>query len=124
MFDLLKLPDFKLAVKLEDKETVERILWNLGVDTKQDWEFEECIHRPLTNNNRAWEGLRVHGLERTDKEYLRSGYASLEAIAHSSSDKSLTRELLNLNPENNSVHEGDYSCSVYIDLIDIGGDCV
>jgi len=112
----MQLPDFKLAVKLEDKVAMEKILWNLGIDTTKEYAIREVLHRPLTRNE-PWFGSRIEAFERVDHEWIRGGHASLGAIAHSSSDKSLTRELLNLNPENNSVHEGDYACSVDIDLI-------
>lgn len=97
--DLLQMPDFKLAAKLDDKNTLNRILHNLGMDVEKGYTINKCLHRALTTNI-PQDCDRVEGFERVDSDWLKSGYASLDSIIYSTSDSSLKDELLSLNPDN------------------------
>jgi hypothetical protein len=119
-YDLLQLPDFKLASKLDDKEAMERIIWSLGVDVAKPYELQDVLHRPLTNNE-AWQGLRVHGFSRLDREWIKSGHATLEEIMASCTDDSLLDELNSLDPsKRNHRHVADED--IDWDLDEDGGE--
>lgn len=122
-YDLLQIPLFKMAAKQDDKELMKKIFWEAGIDTTQEFELRDCLHRPLTTKQ-AWQGLRVEGVERLDKEYLQSPLASFEAKTYTK-DASLRRELNSLDPRN-AVHkkrgvDEDSECSV--EVFD-EGDCI
>ena len=95
--DLLTLPDFKLASKVNDTEAMNRILYNLGMDVEKGYELNFCTHRALTTNI-PQENYLVMGWERLDDAHIKSGNASLNAIIASSEDESLQKELLGLDP--------------------------
>lgn len=123
-YDLLQYPLFKMAAKQDDKELMKKIFWEAGIDTTQEFELNECNHRPITSKE-AWYGLMVEGFERLDKEYLVSGLASFEAKTYTK-DASLRLTLLQLDPRN-SVHkkkpvDEDVECSV--EVFDAGEDCI
>lgn len=132
-YDLLQLPDFKLACKLDDKSAMERILWNLGIDTTQLYEIVSRNHRPLSSNI-AWEGLRVEGVARSDHEWITGKYATLEEIAYASKDAFLKDELLSLDPHSFNADRRQYDEDYFVDetlpeieeivnVIDEVGDC-
>lgn len=60
-------------------------LWILGIDTRNQkfWVRPKQPHRALTTKDRVYD-YRYMGYERLDKEWIRSGRASEEAIALSS----------------------------------------
>jgi hypothetical protein len=104
--DLMHLPDFKLASKLDDKEALQRILWNLGMDVSQDYHWNYCLHRCLTTNI-PQKNYRIEGFERLDSEWLRGGHASLTAHIYASKNREMIDELESLNPRG-SLLEGEY----------------
>lgn len=93
--DLLQIPAFKLAAEMDCKETMERILWEAGLDTNEHYTIEWKLHRALTTNI-PQENYCAQGVGRTDKEFLASGHARLEDIVAASGDSSLRRELLGM----------------------------
>lgn len=93
--DLLQIPAFKLAASVDCKETMERILWEAGLDTKEEYTIEWKLHRALTTNI-PQENYCVQGVGRTDKEFIASGFARVEDYVAASSDSSLRRELLGM----------------------------
>ena len=95
--DLMQFPAFKIAAKTNDREAMERILWELGMDITQPYEINQRLHRALTTNTPI-DGLRVEGLGRTDKEWLQSGFASLEDYM-ASSNWDMQKELRSLSKE-------------------------
>jgi hypothetical protein len=116
-FDLLQLPDFRLAAKFDDKEALNRILFNAGMDVSKGYEIKKCLHRALTTNI-PQDCLRVEGYERTDDEHLGSGFASLDAFIAASGDRAMVEELKSLDPRRqSSVFEEDHdvSCDVPAD---------
>jgi hypothetical protein len=97
-YDLMQYAPFKEAVKNEDKEAMEKILWEAGVDLKQGYEIVSILHRPNTTKQ-AWFGCRIEGYERVDAEWLGKGKASLDAVIASCTDPSKRIALRMLNPE-------------------------
>jgi hypothetical protein len=67
---------------------LERTLWSLGLDTNQPYEHQEVTHRNRFGNIISCP--RFIGVERLDKEWIESGYASEEALA-----KRLNNKLVN-----------------------------
>lgn len=82
--DLVLDKNFVKAYGENDIPKIKEILWKYGMDTKNK-EFEEvqCQHRNLQNT--IVNCTRYNGAERTDKEYLASGMASIYARIEASS---------------------------------------
>lgn len=122
-YDLLQYPLFKMAAKQDDKELMKKIFHEAGIDTNKEFELVEVLHRPVSSKE-PWFGLRVHGEERLDREWLESGVASFEARTYTT-DVSLRAELLSLDPRNAANKKKDFTedseCSV--EVFD-EGDCV
>lgn len=97
LFDLQKLDGFNEAWVAQDKEKVEKYLFDNGMDTNQEYEINVCIHRTLCNKVET--GPRFVGQERCCKEWLDSGCASLEAHIASCTDASKRAELLMISRE-------------------------
>lgn len=95
--DLLEVEGFAEAYGANDKKKMKEILWNCGMDTTQEVEEMFCEHRNL--QNQVVKCLRYSGYERTDKEWIKSGYATLEAIIASSKDPYLRKELRTMSRE-------------------------
>lgn len=92
-YDLMNQPQFKQAVKDNDKKRMDELLYSVGVDISQGYETITCTHRPL-GTNKEWHGPMIAYFERKDKEWLRSGCASLAAHINSCKDPFLRGELL------------------------------
>lgn len=69
------------------KEEFNQMLYDLGMDIRYPYETQDCTHRNRFNNVITCQ--RFVGNERTDKEWLDSGYASVEA-----KDKALDNRIL------------------------------
>lgn len=68
-------PDYKYSWYDDDKEKLVGILYELGLDTKQYWEYQEpCQHR--NRMNQLVTAGRYYGSERLDEAWLNSGLAS------------------------------------------------
>lgn len=66
------------------------VLWMLGLDTNQPFEHQVNTHRSMLINRVPpvdYTGSRFVGYERTDKEWLESGFASQEAKDKASGSK-------------------------------------
>lgn len=72
----------------ENPTRIINLLWELGINTKEYYEQQVNTHRNIFSE--VYTGSRFVGLERTDKEWLDSGYASREA-----KDKATGNKLLN-----------------------------
>jgi hypothetical protein len=105
-YDLLQIPSFKLAAKLDDKEAMARVLYEAGMDIDRGFDILWTTHRALTTNI-PQENYLVMGYGRTDKEHIDSGHARLEDIIYSSKDKHMIAELESLNPRGSMI-EGEY----------------
>lgn len=73
---------------LEYPEETNQILFELGMDTNYKVDLQDCIHR--NKFDEVVHTLRWSGEERGDENWLKSGYASQEAI-----DRGLDNKLLN-----------------------------
>lgn len=137
-YDLLQIPAFKLAAQQNCKETMDRVLWDCGMDTNQNYEIVWTTHRALTTNI-PQENYMVFGWGRTDEEFLKSGHARIEDHIAASGDSSLRAELLGLNPQGSMI-DSEYDATehnlpegelisfeeedVVVDVINNEGDCV
>ena len=98
--DLLIHPEFKELQrnpphpKFNDTRTLERVLWELGLDTTQEYTTRECTHRNLQGDVVTCDMYR--GRERTDKAWIQSGCASIEATMSSAGSAEMWRELQNI----------------------------
>ena len=116
-YDLIQYPLFKMAAKQNDKELMKKIFWEAGIDTTKEFELVEVLHRPITRKE-PWFGLRVHGKERLDAEWLASGAASEDAMYHSV-DKDMLDELIALDPhkaKRKAEWAADRELSIKLDL--------
>ena len=105
-YDLMQYPPFKVAVVNEDKELMEKILWEAGMDLEQGYELVSILHRPSTTKQ-AWMGLRVEGFERGDDDYIKNGKPSMDAIIASCKDPSKRVMLKMLNPQGHNEQSWD-----------------
>jgi len=105
MSDLVLDKNFVKAYGENDIPKIKEILYSYGMDVKNK-PFEEvyCTHRNLQNQIHTC--IRYEGFERTDKQYLNSGiasvYAKIEASDHGAHMKG---ELLGM------LHQGSTSSS-------------
>ena len=74
-----------------------KLLYKLGVDTSMSVEVIECQHRNL--QNKVVDGKLFMCYERLDREWVKSGHASLEAFIASSNDPTLSKEIHEMNGE-------------------------
>ena len=72
-----------------------QLLYKLGVDVSMTVEVIECQHRNL--QGKVVEGKLFMGFERLDREWCKSGFASLEAFIASSNDHTLGKEIAVMN---------------------------
>ena len=72
-----------------------QLLYKLGVDTSLLIEVIECQHRNLQGN--VVEGKLFMAFERLDRDWVKSGNASLEAFIASSNDPTLGKEIVTMN---------------------------
>lgn len=89
--DLMLVDGFKEAVQQNDTATVQRILFENGMEVSKHHDVRICNHRTLTN--KEFNGPRYEGEERLDTVWIKSGCASLEAIIESAKDPSVRFEL-------------------------------
>ncbi len=110
--DLQQVVGFSSSLMTENLEEFRRILFENGADTGKPINVINCVHRPRTSN-KPYEGFRVEYTERTDRQWLDTGAASLEAWVFSGSDKSLHQELRNMSRERNHSVEREYQSQNY-----------
>ena len=72
-----------------------KLLYKLGVDTSFPIEVIDCQHRNL--QGKVVEGNLFMAFERLDREWVKSGNASLEAFIASSNDPTLGKEIVTMN---------------------------
>lgn len=120
MSDLVLLEEFIDAFAREDKYAINRVLWKNGMDVNYPVEIQYVQHRNLQNKVVTCE--RYIGTERSDKEWLGLGAASLDAHINSSKDESLRDELKALDPRAAKSYDEDRECGV--DLTQFDDDCV
>jgi hypothetical protein len=89
--DLLLSKEYYEGMNAAEPDKLKELLFIVGMDTSKPVIQKFDTHRNL--QRKAYKGIRFVGEERTDKEWLRGGYASLDAHIDSSQDKTLCREL-------------------------------
>lgn len=102
-YDLLQVKEYKDMLLENNQEALKKVLYDLGLDVDHE-EFEVLSrdHRPLSKkDNIPWFGPIFVSAERTDKEWLESGYASEEAVVESKGDVSLIVELNKMGRQSN-----------------------
>lgn len=102
-YDLLQVKEYKDMLLENNQEALKKVLYDLGLDVDHE-EFEVLSrdHRPLSKkDNIPWFGPIFISAERTDKEWLESGYASEEAVVESKGDVSLIVELNKMGRQSN-----------------------
>lgn len=82
---LMRYEPFKKAVEENNQQEFENILWQAGVDIELPYEVISCEHRvyPDSDNPLRFNGPCVFATERRDKEWLKGGVASWNAIVES-----------------------------------------
>ena len=98
--DLLLVEGFQEAFGKDDKETIHKILFNNGMETKYGVEEVVCKHRNL--RNQVVECLRYEASESQDIKWLKSGAASWEVQLDSCEDVYMRDELLAMSKESNN----------------------
>lgn len=76
--DLLMIEDFKKAYAEGDEKRIKQHLYHNGMDVTQNYELNFCTHRNLRNEIVSCE--RFEGVERSDRTWIKSGYASIENL--------------------------------------------
>lgn len=136
--DLQKVLGFEINPENTNKEDLDKLLWNLGMDVEKGYEWNHCLHRALSTNI-PQDGYRIEGYERLDPIWINSGYASLDAVIASSKDESLRFELRSMNPHGSTL-DSEYDATehnlpegelisfeeedVVVDVVGNEGDCV
>ena len=92
--DLMTIEGFAKAYGKKDKDTLNAILYDCGLDSKRDYEWHYCTHRRINGEIVTCE--RVEGRERIDREWLESGYSSYDAKIDSYTDIDFRVELRNM----------------------------
>jgi len=72
-----------------------QLLYKLGVDTSFPIEVIDCQHRNL--QGKVVEGKLFMAFERLDREWCKSGFASLEAFVAYRGDETMAREVNEMN---------------------------
>lgn len=85
------LPRNPVHPKFNDVRELHKVLHQLGLDTSLEVVEVQCTHRNL--QKQVVTCLMFRGAERTDKAWLNSGCASIEALKASTNDLSLRKEL-------------------------------
>lgn len=91
MSDLMLVSGFAAAAAEDDTEVIHSILHTNGLDINKEHTLAFRCHRNL--RNQVVEGYRFEGQERTDVEWIKSGYASLEARIEATDDPNLRHTL-------------------------------
>lgn len=88
--EVVDLPKNHPKISLDDR-LLKKILWDFGLDTSKGMAIRDCTHRNLSNEVVTCPMYRAR--ERTDKDWLESGFASVEAHIDSASDISVRRDM-------------------------------
>ena len=74
-----------------------QLLYKLGVDTSMSVEVIECQHRNL--QGKVTEGKLFMCFERLDRDWVKSGHASIEAFISAGNDPTIAKEIATMNKE-------------------------
>lgn len=100
--DLKKLPHFFKMPSIqimqpENEDKLRDVLWELGVDVNRKYGFQAYKHR--TFDGEVVLDFSVVGDERTDKQWLKSKYATVQALIASQKDNELKSDLIRSSSE-------------------------
>lgn len=95
--DLLLVDGFARAYASKDKEAIEQVLRQNGMNVAMGYEEVVCTHRSLTGH--VVTCPRFEGFERTDKKWITKGEPSLAAIIASCTDPHLRVALRTMSRE-------------------------
>ena len=109
--DLLLIDEFPKVFSLDDKEKVEKFLFENGMDITKPYETEVVTHRNLQNN--VVTCLRYVGEERTCRVWRDTGCASLAAWIESTGDFSFREEMRFMSREQNKSAEREFDSKNY-----------
>lgn len=98
--DLLLIEDFAKAFGYNDTPTINKILYCNGMEVSRGYTTETKQHRNL--QGKVVTCVRYEGVERIDKEWLRTGAASMEAYV-ASSDPEVRKDMKNMSKQSKSV---------------------
>lgn len=90
--NLLEQESFKKAYLDGDVEEYNKLLWSVGVDTTKGYEVVYRLHRPMGRITPLVGEMLIY-YERTDKHWVKTPYASIDAIIDSSDDLYLKGDL-------------------------------
>lgn len=93
---LMQHPPFAQAIKEDNKEVFEQIIYEAGIDTNLPYEVISVEHRPYPNKPFVFNGPLCQGSERQDEDWLNSELASWDAKREAIRDPSMRSELLNM----------------------------
>ena len=96
----LSLSDLMLVEgwKANDIESVERILYENGIDVGLGWHTERLLHRNL--QNKVVDTIRFSGVQRRDENWKRVGMSLEDQIA-STKDSFMRSELMTISQQSN-----------------------
>lgn len=89
--DLLLVDGFKEAVEANDIQTVNRILFENGMEVGKKYNIRTIRHRNLQGKEVFCP--RFEGQERIDNVWVKTGAASMDAIIANSNDPHMRKEL-------------------------------
>lgn len=93
-YDLFLDANFKKAWMKEDKETIEKLLYMVGVDTTKEYKVIDRLHRPLSfKNKEPVKGPMLEYQQRVDKQWLSSPYATWDEKLEACEDVTLKDQL-------------------------------
>lgn len=84
--------------KADDMVSVERVLYENGIDVAQGWHTERLLHRNL--QNKVVDTLRFSGVQRRDDNWKRVGMSLEDQIANCK-DSFLKAELMTISQQSN-----------------------
>jgi hypothetical protein len=98
--DLLMIEDFQIAFGTDDKQAIENILFENGMDVEEPYTVEFSQHRNLRGQIVSCD--RYVGEERQDKCWLKSGAASWESQVEAC-DLDLRVQLKSMSQQSNNT---------------------
>lgn len=94
--DLLTDKQFKKAILEDNKKELASLLWQIGVDTKQPYEFVNKLHRPKSflPSQEPMYGPMIEYYGRTDTQWLNSEWATADEIIDACEDAGMRTDMI------------------------------
>lgn len=93
MYDVLSTEKGREAIQTNNKALLENVLYNGGFDVSKGYTITDSILHRAESTNEPVFCPRIEGYERSDKEWLKSGYATEGAIIGYCNDSTLRAHL-------------------------------